>query len=139
VRSQSRERSWGAALEGGKSGIKLFLTEMQQANIYAALNRALVHIARWEERRGEKRGSREEREERREEENKGCVVKMEGEASNAEEERFIAYERRVWRRGKKGMMGGDGKREGNMERRRREEGEWWDCTSLITLWCERGR
>jgi hypothetical protein len=45
-------------------------------------------------------------------------------ASNAEEERFIAYERRVWRRGKKGMMGGDGKREeGNMERRRREEGE----------------
>lgn len=46
VRSQSRERSWGATLEGGKSGIKLFLTEMQQANIYAALNRALVHIAR---------------------------------------------------------------------------------------------
>ena len=48
VRSQSRERYWGAALEGGKSGIKLFLTELQQANIYAALNRALVHIARWE-------------------------------------------------------------------------------------------
>jgi hypothetical protein len=74
-------------------------------------------------RREKRREERREGAESREEENKGCVVRMGGEASNAEEERFIAYERRVWRRGKKGMMG-DGKREeGNMERRRREEGE----------------
>ena len=48
VRSLSRERAWGARTpdSGDRSGIKIFLTELQQANIYAALNRALVHIAR---------------------------------------------------------------------------------------------
>jgi hypothetical protein len=37
--------------------------------------------------------------------------------------RIRAYERRVWRRGKKGMMGEGKRREGTIQRRRREEGE----------------
>lgn len=45
-----RERARGRrspSSERNKVGIKVFLTELQQADIHAALNRALVHIARY--------------------------------------------------------------------------------------------
>jgi hypothetical protein len=49
VRSQGPDNGWGAnssSFREGASGITLVLTEAEQANIHAALNRALVHIAR---------------------------------------------------------------------------------------------
>ena len=45
----SRRKSPSPSSEGNQAGIKVFLTELQQADIHAALNRALVHIARYYE------------------------------------------------------------------------------------------
>ena len=45
----SGRKSPSPSSEGNQVGIKVFLTELQQADIHAALNRALVHIARYYE------------------------------------------------------------------------------------------
>jgi hypothetical protein len=50
LRCQSMERARGRrspSSERNKVGIRVFLSELQQADIHAALNRALVHIARY--------------------------------------------------------------------------------------------
>ena len=51
LRCHSRERASGRkdlSSERNEVGIKVLLTELQQADIHAALNRALVHIARYD-------------------------------------------------------------------------------------------
>ena len=49
MKNQSAESGWGlraSASPDEVAGMSIILTEKEQANIHAALNRALVHIAR---------------------------------------------------------------------------------------------
>lgn len=49
VKSHRQDKDWGLdtlSPPSMVSGINIMLTEKEQANIHAALNRALVHIAR---------------------------------------------------------------------------------------------